>query len=221
MLAELKDKDLANKEFLDLIKVWSHQMKVPLAAIDLMSQTNLNEKELKSELRNQTFTLENYLNILLETQRITNLTNDFRFEKVSFSSLMKNLLRKYSSFFIEKNLSVELSGDWELVSDGRWLSLALEQLLNNAVKYTTSGSIKIQMTEGELQLSDTGIGIMSEDLPRLFEHGFTGYNGRIQKKSSGLGLYLTQLIFKKLEFEVAIESKLGKGTMVIVRKVEK
>lgn len=211
---KLDQQNLAEREMEDIIRVWSHQMKVPLAAIDLMTQTQIDPKELK----NQVFSLENYLKILLEYQRINNLATDFRFEKVSMSSLAKELVKKYSSFFIQKNLSIQIEGEWLVNSDQRWLSLAIEQLLNNAVKYTKEGGILIQIQPGEIRIQDTGIGILKEDVPRLFEHGFTGYNGRIQQKSTGLGLYLAKLILDKLEFQIAISSEIGEGTCVMIKK---
>lgn len=210
----LEQQNLAERDFEDMIRVWSHQMKVPLSAIDLMTQTKINERELK----NQLFSLENYLKILLEYQRINNLATDFRFNQISLSALTKDLVKKYSSFFIQKNLSVKIEGDWSVVSDQRWLSLAIEQLLNNAVKYTKEGGILVQIESGKFSIKDTGIGILSEDIPRLFEHGFTGFNGRIQQKSTGLGLYLAKLILDKLEFKIEIASEIGKGTCVTLTK---
>ncbi|QDK71709.1 sensor histidine kinase [Lactococcus protaetiae] len=210
----LEQQNLAERDFEDVIRVWSHQMKVPLSAIDLMTQTKINERELK----NQLFSLENYLKILLEYQRINNLATDFRFNQISLSALTKDLVKKYSSFFIQKNLSVKIEGEWSVVSDQRWLSLAIEQLLNNAVKYTKEGGILVQIEPGKFSIKDTGIGILSEDIPRLFEHGFTGFNGRIQQKSTGLGLYLAKLILDKLEFKIEITSEIGKGTCVTLTK---
>ena len=212
----LRAKEKHIKETEDIIKVWSHQMKIPLAAIDLMAQTEINPIELK----NQTFALDNYLKMLLEYQRISNISTDFHFEKFSVAQLLRELLKKYSSFFIQKNLYVTISGDWEITTDRKWFSLAIEQLLNNAIKYTDEGSLTISIEEDKIVLSDTGIGILPEDLPRIFEHGFTGYNGRGHYKASGLGLYLTKLILDRLDFSIKISSELGVGTSVEVEKNE-
>ena len=212
----LRAKEKHIKETEDIIKVWSHQMKIPLAAIDLMAQTEINPIELK----NQTFALDNYLKMLLEYQRISNISTDFHFEKFSVAQLLRELLKKYSSFFIQKNLSVTISGDWEITTDRKWFSLAIEQLLNNTIKYTDEGSLTISIEEDKIVLSDTGIGILPEDLPRIFEHGFTGYNGRGHYKASGLGLYLTKLILDRLDFSIKISSELGVGTSVEVEKNE-
>ena len=96
--------------------------------------------------------------------------------------------------------------------------MALEQLINNAVKYTNSGTIKIVCSEGQLKIQDSGIGILPEDLPRLFDHGFTGFNGRANEKSSGLGLYLTKLILDKLDFQIKVSSEIDKGTEIYILK---
>ena len=158
--------------------------------------------------------------MLLEYQRISNISTDFHFEKFSVAQLLRELLKKYSSFFIQKNLSVTISGDWEITTDRKWFSLAIEQLLNNAIKYTDEGGLTISIEEDKIVLSDTGIGILPEDLPRIFEHGFTGYNGRGHYKASGLGLYLTKLILDRLDFSIKISSELGVGTSVEVEKNE-
>ena len=111
----------------------------------------------------------------------------------------------------------KISGSWQLTSDRKWLSVAIEQLINNAVKYTKTGGVTIQFDDN-MTIKDTGIGILPEDLPRLFEHGFTGYNGRNNQKSTGLGLYLTKGIMDKLELTVSITSQVEKGTEVCIEK---
>ena len=116
-----------------------------------------------------------------------------------------------------KNLSVSITGTWQITSDRKWLSVAIEQLMNNAVKYTKTGSVTITFDDN-MTIQDTGIGILPEDLPRLFEHGFTGYNGRHNQKSTGLGLYLTKGILDKLELTATITSQVEKGTEVRIEK---
>lgn len=212
----LDEQSRITQDFTDVIRVWSHQMKVPLSAIDLMAQTQVDENELK----NQVFLLENYLKILLEYQRITNLSTDFKFEKFSVSELSKKIIKKYSHFFIQKGLTIrfEIQNDWFVSTDKRWFELALEQFINNAVKYTKTGGVTIVIEPGRIEIHDTGIGILAEDLPRLFEHGFTGFNGRIQQKSTGLGLYLARLILEKLDFSAQIKSEIDSGTQVSIVK---
>ncbi|MDR2977717.1 MAG: sensor histidine kinase [Streptococcaceae bacterium] len=216
LLSEIKEMKLSQKEFFDLIRVWSHQMKVPLSAIDLMTQTN--EKISAKALEAQTFNLNNYLNILLETLRLRNLSTDFRFQTVDVAEICRELVKKYSIFFINKGLSVTFEGAWQITTDRRWLTLALEQLINNAVKYTKTGGLAFKFEKNSMTLTDTGIGILPEDLPRLFDHGFTGFNGRSNQKSTGLGLYLAKLILDKLDFTISVTSEIDKGTKILIQK---
>ncbi|GAB2021587.1 sensor histidine kinase [Pseudolactococcus yaeyamensis] len=203
-----------DKDLLDLTKLWTHQMKVPLAALDLMAQTN---HLTKSDVQHQLLELDNYLNILLSYLRLQNTSTDFRFETFDVADITRNIIKKYANQFIMKNLSVSITGAWQITSDRKWLSVAIEQLINNAVKYTKTGSVTIQFADN-MTIIDTGIGILPEDLPRLFEHGFTGYNGRHNQKSTGLGLYLTKGILDKLELTATITSQVEKGTEVRITK---
>ena len=203
-----------DKDLLDLTKLWTHQMKVPLAALDLMAQT---DHLTKSGVQNQLLELDNYLNILLSYLRLQNTSTDFRFETFDVADITRDIIKKYANQFIMKNLSVSITGSWEITSDSKWLSVAIEQLINNAVKYTKTGSVTIKFDDN-MTIKDTGIGILPEDLPRLFEHGFTGYNGRNNQKSTGLGLYLTKGIMDRLELTVTITSQVEQGTEVCIEK---
>lgn len=212
LTAEITHRTQQEKEFLDIMRIWSHQMKVPLASIDLVAQTRL------PELKKQTFALENYLNILLEYLRINNVATDFRFERVDGRTLLNRLVKKYAIQFIQKNIAVEIIGEVTLKTDARWLGVALEQVINNAVKYTDRGRVTITLSNQGIKISDTGIGILAEDIPRLFTHGFTGYNGRLDKKSSGLGLYLVKSILDKLDFQIEVTSQVGVGSTIKINK---
>ena len=110
---------------------------------------------------------------------------------------------------------MELEGlDYVYVTDRKWLELILEQLLSNAIKYTPQGTIKISIQEGILTIADTGIGIQAQDIPRVFERGFTGFNGRVSQQSSGLGLYLCKAIAANLGIGLTLKSQVGQGTQV-------
>ena len=203
-----------DKDLLDLTRVWTHQMKVPIAALDLMAQTN---NLTQSDVQHQLLELDNYLNILLSYLRLQNTSTDFRFETFDVADITRDIIKKYANQFIMKNLSVRIEGSWRLTSDRKWLTVALEQIINNAVKYTKTGGVTIKFDES-ITIADTGIGILPEDLPRLFEHGFTGYNGRHHQKSTGLGLYLTKEILDKLELTVTMTSQVEQGTEVQIKK---
>lgn len=109
---------------------------------------------------------------------------------------------------------------FQIVTDEKWFVFCLEQILSNSIKYTPRGSISLRAEEeGKrvlLFLEDTGIGIRAEDLPRIFERGFTGYNGRMDKRATGIGLYLCRRIYGKLGITVQVYSEEGRGTKVVL-----
>jgi signal transduction histidine kinase len=199
----------------DVVRMWSHQMKVPLSALDLMGQTQDFTVE---EMNEQTFQLENYLEMLLHYLRLNHEQTDYRFTKVPIKPLVQAIVRKFAPLFIRKGLSVTVEGDASWTTDEKWLSFAVEQIISNAVKYTKQGKVSICIEPKSIQISDTGIGILKEDLPRLFEHGFTGYNGRRDKKATGLGFFLAKEVADRISLNIHVDSEIDKGTTVTLRR---
>ncbi|WP_032510494.1 sensor histidine kinase [Streptococcus suis] len=200
-----------------MVKLWSHQMKVPLAALSLMSQTdNLNQQDVNHQL----LRLDNYMANLLNYLKLTNHASDFRFEQVEVREVVVDLVKKYRNQFLQKEISVHIDGTWSLKTDKKWLSFALTQIIDNALKYNkVGGSITICLQEG-IFVQDTGIGILAEDIPRLFDEGFTGFNGREHQKATGFGLYLTKRVLDQLELAISVESRVDVGTTVTITKVQ-
>ncbi|MCO7177136.1 sensor histidine kinase [Sporolactobacillus kofuensis] len=197
----------------DVVRMWSHQMKVPLSVLDLMGQTGDFTQD---EVKDQTFQLENYLDMLLHYLRLNHEQTDYRFTHVPMRPLVQAIVRKFAPLFIRKGLSVTVDGDATWTTDEKWFSFALEQIISNAVKYTTQGNVSVQITPKLIQISDTGIGILKEDLPRLFDHGFTGYNGRRDKKATGLGFFLAKEVTNRLSLNIHVDSEIDKGTTVTI-----
>lgn len=199
-----------------LIKMWSHQMKLPLAAMSLMIQTN------HTDIKNyqiQVLRLEHYLNNLLSYLKFNQHSDDFRFQVYSVKQLVTSVIKKSSQTCIAKGISIAVDGDWQLSTDNKWLSFALTQIIDNAIKYSKpQGHIKVSIKEGSIFISDNGIGILEEDLPRLFEEGFTGYNGHEHQKATGLGLFMTKQILDKLNLNITISSQVNQGTLVVIQK---
>lgn len=223
LLAIEAEKGLANKSQMEslqtMVKMWSHQMKVPISALSLMTQTNQLEKK---EIHQQVIRLENYVGNLLNYMKFSQHKDDFRFEEVSVRTLVVDLIKKYRISCLAKGLSVEVEGDWQLKSDKKWLSFSVSQVLDNAIKYSRiDGQISIQMTENQLVIQDQGMGILEEDLPRLFEEGFTGFNGHEHQKATGLGLYMTKQVLERIDLAIQVKSEIDKGTQVKIFKVEK
>jgi len=218
LIAAESEKGLVEKSRMEslqtMVKMWSHQMKVPLSALSLMAQTDQLDRQ---EVRQQLLRLENYLDTLLTYLKFSQHKDDFRFEALSARSLVVGLVKKYRVSCLAKELSVEVSGDWQLKSDKKWLSFAISQILDNAIKYSKRGGhIQVQLDEDGIQISDTGIGILPEDLPRLFEEGFTGYNGHEHKKATGLGLNMTKQVLDKLDLAIRVHSQVEDGTQVLI-----
>ena len=164
------------------------------------------------------FKTEQYVEMVLSYLRIGDISKDMVLTGCDIAKLVRQAVKKYSRLFILQKISLEMGEIREtVVTDEKWLSFVIEQILSNALKYTKKGKVSIYMEPGErLVIEDTGIGISAEDLPRIMEKGYTGYNGRKDKKSTGIGLYLCRKVMDKLNHGIDIESEPGKGTRVIL-----
>ncbi|MDD3279113.1 MAG: sensor histidine kinase [Lachnospiraceae bacterium] len=208
--------DSRYSEMMNYYTMWMHQIKTPIAAANLLLES---EKEIKKEeLKNQMFRIEEYVGMALQYLRMEHMGADLKFQHYPLDQIVRQAVRKYAKSFMYKKIAMDYHElNFEVITDEKWLLFAIEQILSNAIKYTREGKISVYMepeSEGVLVIEDTGIGIAAEDLPRIFEWGFTGYNGRIEKKSTGLGLYLTKTILSRLGHRIWIESEEGKGTKV-------
>ena len=205
-------------ELMDFYTMWVHQIKTPIAASRLL----LQEGELNpGEIQNELFKIEQYVDMVLGYLRTQDLSSDLCLEEVNLDEIIKDQIHKFARIFVGKKLSLDYEGVEETVlTDKKWLGFVVGQIISNALKYTKKGKISIYMSKARshtLVIEDTGIGIRQEDLPRVFfEEGFTGYNGREEGRSTGIGLYLSGKIMKKLDHGIRIESELGKGTRVFL-----
>ena len=207
--------DLRRREMEDYFTLWAHQIKTPIAAMRLILQTRPENSA--GELSQELFRVEQYVEMVLNYLRLDSESTDFVFKTCDLDGIIRQCVRKYAKQFIRKKISLEYEGtEVQVLTDEKWLCFVIEQLLSNALKYTNTGSIRI-FTQGEtLVIEDTGIGIAPEDLPRVFEKGYTGYNGRTDKKATGIGLYLCKRILQKLGNEISISSAVGRGTRVSI-----
>lgn len=200
-------------EIIQYFIVWAHQIKTPIAAMRLILQGE-DSKESR-ELEAQLFLIEQYAQMVLAYLRLGSDSTDYLLREYDLEGIVRQGVRKYAPMFIRKKVRLDLSPlSCRVVTDEKWLCFAVEQLLSNAVKYTPAeGAVSIAL-EGRntLVIRDTGMGIAPDDLPRIFEKGFTGYNGRRDKRASGVGLYLTRQILEKLGHRITLTSVLGEGT---------
>ncbi|MGB4381461.1 MAG: ATP-binding protein, partial [Bacillota bacterium] len=207
------------KDFVDMVDyytTWAHQIKTPIAAMRLLLQSE--QSETNSELLEQLFKIEQYVEMALQYLRLENISSDLVLKEHSLDTIVKQAVRKYSNSFIRKKIKLNYAElNHNVLTDEKWLVFVIEQILSNALKYTDSGEISIYMDDempDTLVIEDTGIGIAEEDLPRVFERGFTGYTGRIDKKATGIGLFLCKQILDRLSHTITIESQVGEGTKV-------
>lgn len=222
LVLQENDSRRSRQEMLDFYSLWAHQIKTPLAAMNLLLQSEeaREDKDAKifQEMRMELFKTGQYVDMVLSYLRAEDMSSDLLLKEYSLDEIVRQAVRKYSAIFILKKIRLEYEPCKEMVlTDEKWLLFVLEQLLSNALKYTEKGFIRIRMEQGSpavLLIEDSGIGIQAEDLPRVFEKGFTGYNGRQDKKSTGIGLYLCRMICEKLNHTVTITSDPGKGTAV-------
>lgn len=223
---------IARKELLDYYGMWVHQIKTPIAALDILLQNTermlyrLDEKEMMqeaisvSDMKMELFKIEQYVEMALNYLRVEDISSDLVFKKQELDDMVRQVIRKYAKIFISKKIKMDFKPTKVcIVTDEKWVIFVLEQLISNALKYTKKGQISIYMKEKSLVIEDTGIGIPAEDLPRVFEKGFTGYNGRENKKSTGIGLYLCKNIMDKLQWNITADSEVGRGTKIYLTKM--
>lgn len=233
--------DEKQQNMADYYTMWTHQIKVPLSAMDLLLQNidaAAGENESKTangggnmqtvkQLREEVFKTGQYVDMALNYARMESISADLSFVRLDVGELVKKALKKYWLLFSGAGINLNLEECHAyVVTDGKWFSFVVEQVLSNALKYTKEGSISIYGTDESggcvtkgcsyLVIEDTGIGIEESDLPRIFERGFTGYNGRLENKSTGIGLYLCRQIMDRLGLSIRVESKRGRGTKVFL-----
>lgn len=218
----------------DYYSMWVHQIKTPISAMKLLLEAEREElgqlicddeqsqcllSDNMDSFEDELFRIEEYVSMALQYQRVSSTENDFVLEKVSVDGVIRDTIKKYAKIMIRRHIGMNYSGTvQEVYTDGKWLAFILEQLLSNAIKYTPQGFVKIETAKKAnlffITINDTGIGIKAEDLPRVFEKGYTGYNGHADKKATGIGLYLCRQMADKLGHTIRIESEIGKGTKV-------
>jgi len=218
----------------DYYSMWVHQIKTPISAMKLLLEAEREElgqlicddeqsqcllSDNMDSFEDELFRIEEYVSMTLQYQRVSSTENDFVLEKVSVDGVIRDTIKKYAKIMIRRHIGINYSGTGqEVYTDGKWLAFMLEQILSNAIKYTPQGGVTIETAEEKdrffITIKDTGIGIKAEDLPRVFEKGYTGYNGHADKKATGIGLYLCRQMADKLGHTIRMESEIGKGTKV-------
>jgi signal transduction histidine kinase len=198
----------------DYFTLWAHQVKTPISSMELALENE--DSALARRLKGELFRVEQYVEMVLAFLRLDSASTDYVIRAYPLDPILRSAVKKFAGEFISRKLSLRYEPvESTVLTDEKWLSFVVEQVLSNALKYTPSGGAIRVYGDGEtLVISDTGIGIRSEDLPRIFEKGFTGCNGREDKKSTGIGLYLCRRVLDQLGHGITVTSRLGQGTQV-------
>ncbi len=225
-----------SREQSDYYMMWAHQIKTPISAMKLLLNGQSAGQKESFLLQEELFKIEQYVEMVLHFQRLETMSQDMVLKEYDLYGLLKQAVKKYSVLFINSAVRLELEPmQMRTVTDDKWFSFCVEQILSNSIKYTAQarglagrepkeGTVSLYIQEAEpdtLVIGDNGIGIRQEDLPRIFERGFTGYNGRMDKKATGIGLYLSKRILDRLGNTIRVESVEGAGTRVYITLVTK
>ena len=214
---QIENKTLRNKmieernDLEEYFLLWIHQIKTPITVCNLI----LGKPDADYRLKEQIFYIEEYTNMAMNYLKLKDRSTDMDIYEVDLDEVLNSVIKKYSLIFIEKKIKLEYIKTGErVVSDAKWLSILLEQIISNALKYTKHGSISIFYDKelSKLSIKDTGIGIPSKDIKKIFDRGYSGFNGRINEKSSGLGLYMVGKTAEILNIEIEVKSELNAGS---------
>ncbi|EFO66911.1 ATPase/histidine kinase/DNA gyrase B/HSP90 domain protein [Lactobacillus iners LactinV 11V1-d] len=209
--------DIERKDLEEYFLLWVHQIKTPITVSDLILQKE--KTPYTCQLKEQMFYIREYTNMAINYMKLKDRQADMDIAEVEIDKLLKSLLRKYSGLFIDKNISLDYQPiDTKIITDARWATILIEQILANALKYTNSGKITLSFDRDKnaLKVKDTGIGIKSEDINKIFDRGYSGFNGRINEKSSGIGLYLVKKIAILLNIKIEVCSTVNVGSEFII-----
>ena len=202
------------EDMVDYYTIWAHQIKTPIASMRLTLQNE--DTALSRKLSGDLFRIEQYVEMVLMFLRLDSDSTDYVIREQDLDVIVRQAVRKFAGEFIARRLQLVYEPiHTKVITDEKWLSFVIEQVLSNALKYTPSGSITISLEAPKiLCIRDTDMGIAPEDLPRIFEKGYTGYHGRADKKASGIGLYLCKRICTNLGHRISAESDLDFGTVI-------
>ena len=202
------------RELTDYYSLWAHQIKTPIAAMDLLLQED--DSPHRGELEMELLKIGQYVEMVLSYLRLDSDSTDYVLREYPLDDILRQAVRKFAKMFILKKITLDFQETGKTVlTDEKWLLFVVEQVLSNALKYTPAGgTIRIYGDGATVVIADNGIGIREEDQARVFEKGFTGYNGRADKKSTGIGLYLCRQVMDRLNHSISLTSRPGQGTLV-------
>lgn len=216
---QLQMEDRMNMKFFEMVDyytLWAHQIKTPIASMRLNLQNE--DSQLSRTVSEDLLRIEQYVEMVLAYLRLNAQSTDYVLKEQDLDDVIRQSVKRFAGWFIGRKIGLEFTPTQiKAVTDEKWLGFVIEQVLSNALKYTEAGTIRIyRRGEAAVCIQDTGIGIASQDLPRIFEKGYTGYNGRSDKRASGIGLYLCRRICENLGHTITAASVPGEGTTITI-----
>ncbi len=213
-----------SEEYRDYIETWVHEVKIPISASKMIIENHGDAAVSESGISDEIDRIEGYVEQALFYARSSYVEKDFFIKEVNLEEIIKGVISKRKKTLIPMRASInigEMTQDKKVLSDGKWLSFIISQIVDNSIKYASPDrNLKLSFYTTEengrvvLNLEDNGTGMKSSEISRAFEKGFTGSNGRTGRASTGIGLYLCRKLCLRLEHEISIESKEGEGTTV-------
>lgn len=221
MREEINKEKLRLKNYKEYIEQWIHEVKTPISLIKLMEENNRTTKS--SEILMQLEEIDRYVEQALFYARSEDVDKDYLVKEISLQSCINSVITRNKQGFILNNIEIDIDNiDKTVYCDSKWLEFILNQIIVNAIKYRSINNSKVKIYTTNIKngikliIEDNGIGIPSDDLERVFEKGFTGNTGRINNKSTGIGLYLCKKLCDKLGLFIDIESEVNTYTKVII-----
>ncbi|MEH7356944.1 sensor histidine kinase [Neobacillus drentensis] len=215
-LKQIQKRNESAKEQLEFMTQWFHEIKTPIAVSRLLLETEVESTSLQEEINR----IESYVEQALYFSRLHDFNKDYVIQEIDLKKLIKEIVMAESKTFISKKIKVEMPKiNLTVLSDKKALTYIIRQLLLNSLKYTNEHgeiSLTLNLKTKQLTLRDNGMGIPAEDLPRVFEKGFTGKNGRTHQRSTGMGLYLAKKTVEKLGHDISLSSQVGIFTEAIL-----
>ena len=214
-------------DYAEYIEVWVHEIKTPIASCKMILE-NSNSRD-KNALIDEINKIDRYINQALYYSRSTDFNKDYIIKTFNLQKVINECIRENRREFINKRIGVQIDSntDIEVISDAKWIRFIINQILINSIKYSKDENAEIKIytiqymdsQEVSLVIEDNGIGIPKSDINRVFDKGFTGENGRIYGKSTGIGLYLCKNLCKKLDLDLILMSEVNVGTRIFIKFV--
>ncbi|MCI8319793.1 MAG: HAMP domain-containing histidine kinase [Dorea sp.] len=220
VIERIRKAEQEKKEYREFIESWVHEIKAPITGVSLICENNKSELTKRIWLENRK--TENYVDMALYYARAGEVYKDYMIRETDLSETVSSVLSGNKYELIQSGVQVTVDCGHAVYTDGKWIAFILNQLVLNSVKYKNGDKeqlcIRTEEQERSVRLvvEDDGIGIKKEELPRIFEKGFTGSNGRMTQRATGMGLYLCKSLCKKLGIGITALSKEGEGTRIIL-----